>query len=301
MVVPTISSVTPNEGLSIGETLIRIVGTNFNNEASGGTVNVLIGGVQAEEIQLINSTLIHCLSPGGEVGSVDVVVQNLTGDPVVVESVTEANGFTYKRPDLQTLADLSNYSILTLITRKLIKEFRRTIIENVHHDMHPEYSDSGSAALGVEKQAKAPHIKILGPNITRDSDYPVNRQQAVEKANDLYDIYTDPIVVKLRYTFECVGRSTGEADNLLVSTLRYLSRKPQLQVFANGVDDTDGIFEYDLDTIGDDLGDSTSDAGNDGVYKIRGSFVVRGVTLLTDIISEGHKTLTDVELETYGL
>lgn len=303
MVAPAITSITPATGHSLGLTFVRIVGTNFNDEASGGTVNVLFGGVQATEIKLISATLIHCLTPGGDIQAVDVIVQNITPNPPgadIVEFDTSTLGFEYQRPDISTPADLSNYSTLTNITRKLVSDFRRTILAATFHDAHPDYADSDSAALNIEKQTSVPHIKIVGPRIADDREYPLNQQTEIEKAGDLYDIIADPVIVRLEYNFLCVAKTTGEVDNLLIAVFKYFKYTPFLNVFKNGVDDTEGIAKHEMDIIPEDRGTATSRATRQGVYQYRGSFELRGVCLLDIVLGENHKVTEDPEQEFYS-
>lgn len=82
---PTIDAVVPSSGPVSGGTPISIYGSNFSNGA-----NVKIGGVNATNIVVINSTKITCKTPPNSAGAKDVVVTNLNG-----QFGTLTNGFTY--------------------------------------------------------------------------------------------------------------------------------------------------------------------------------------------------------------
>ena len=81
---PSISSVTPSSGSSAGGTTVTIRGSGFD-----ATTSVTIGGAQAIVIEVLGSTTMKVLTPAGELGERDVVVQSFTG------SATAVAGFTY--------------------------------------------------------------------------------------------------------------------------------------------------------------------------------------------------------------
>jgi hypothetical protein len=83
-VVPTVSSVSPNNGPAGGGTAITITGTNF---AAGATVT--IGGTAATNVVVVNSTTITATTPAHAAGAVTVTVT------VNSQSGSLANGFIY--------------------------------------------------------------------------------------------------------------------------------------------------------------------------------------------------------------
>ena len=84
---PTIASISPLIGPTLGGTLITITGTNF---VEGATVTV---GGNPCTIVSIASTSITCTTPAGSVGAKNVVVTN-----PVTGTVTSTDGFTYETP-----------------------------------------------------------------------------------------------------------------------------------------------------------------------------------------------------------
>jgi len=84
VVVPTVSSVSPNNGPTAGGTAVTITGTNF---ASGATVT--FGAAAATNVVVVSATQITATTPAGSAGAVTVTVT------VNGQSGSLANGFTY--------------------------------------------------------------------------------------------------------------------------------------------------------------------------------------------------------------
>ncbi|MBI3652031.1 MAG: IPT/TIG domain-containing protein [Acidobacteria bacterium] len=85
---PTITAITPNNGLTTGGTLVTLSGTDFNYGAT-----VQIGGTLATTITVINPTTITARTPSHSAGAMDVAVTNYQGP-----TVTLTGGFTYTPP-----------------------------------------------------------------------------------------------------------------------------------------------------------------------------------------------------------
>jgi formylglycine-generating enzyme required for sulfatase activity len=82
--VPTISSVSPSLGSTIGGTPITITGANLT-----GTSSVTIGGVAATSVSVVNSTTVTAVTPAGTAGSKTVSVTTPSG------TASLPNSFTY--------------------------------------------------------------------------------------------------------------------------------------------------------------------------------------------------------------
>jgi hypothetical protein len=85
---PTISSISPAQGVLTGGTSVTIAGMGF---LSG--VAVTIGGTPATNISVGSATSITATTPAGALGAADVVVTNTDG-----QSATLSGGFTYVNP-----------------------------------------------------------------------------------------------------------------------------------------------------------------------------------------------------------
>ena len=83
---PVISGITPQWGSTFGDTQVYISGHDFRQGAS-----VLLGGVVAGQVQVLNSSLISARTPAANEGTVSVVVTNPDG-----QAGTLSNAFTYR-------------------------------------------------------------------------------------------------------------------------------------------------------------------------------------------------------------
>jgi hypothetical protein len=95
---PTVSSVSPNQGVAFGGTSVTITGTNYG----GPSTRVLFGSTYATHVVRVNSTTITANSPAGS-GTVDVTVLTLGGQ----SATSSADEFTYLAPPVYTGIDPS--------------------------------------------------------------------------------------------------------------------------------------------------------------------------------------------------
>jgi hypothetical protein len=83
-VAATIASISPATGPAAGGTAVTIKGTDF-----GGTAGVTFGGTAATSVKVIDSKTITCVTPAKSAATVNVVVQDDSGD------VTSTGGFVF--------------------------------------------------------------------------------------------------------------------------------------------------------------------------------------------------------------
>jgi formylglycine-generating enzyme required for sulfatase activity len=81
---PTVSSVSPTSGSTLGGTAITITGTAFT-----GASSVTVGGVAAMSVVVVSPTSITAVTPSGTAGARNVAVTTAGG------TATLTNGFTY--------------------------------------------------------------------------------------------------------------------------------------------------------------------------------------------------------------
>jgi len=86
LVVPTVTSVSPAQGVLAGGTAVTITGTHF---ATSGTTTVTFGGTAATNVVVASATSITATTPAHAAGAVDVVVT--TGG----QTATLTAGYTY--------------------------------------------------------------------------------------------------------------------------------------------------------------------------------------------------------------
>jgi hypothetical protein len=246
MAVPTITSVTPSNGLPSGRARVEIIGTNFRTPPVhppagsdppltgpiGGewlrTVSVTIDGRESDDVVPVSSTLLWVITPkflglhSDLPKASDVVVTNLDDDgvPIGGETVTDAGGFTFQRQDLTAQSDV------TWVTRNLLWRFKRNIVANVACNTSIDYSDdpaSGLTAIGA-----VPAILLLGPDVEDDSDaMDVERQFPVQSGNDKFiGMRGEPVAMLFRVI--AISNGKAEAQNL-VNLLRLdLRKRPSL-------------------------------------------------------------------------
>ncbi len=101
---PTVTSISPNYGVSSGGTTVSITGTNFSN--STGTPTISIGGVTCASVIYVSSTSLTCVTGSMSAGPLTAVVTNPSGqsgsltsaftaqDAPNISSVTPAFGRT---------------------------------------------------------------------------------------------------------------------------------------------------------------------------------------------------------------
>ena len=85
---PTVSTVTPSSGTTLGGTAVTISGSNF---VAGATVN--LGGSLASGATVVDSASITATTPSHALGAVSVTVTNSDG-----QSGSLSGGFTYIAP-----------------------------------------------------------------------------------------------------------------------------------------------------------------------------------------------------------
>lgn len=293
MAAPTINSVSPARGLSLGDTFVVITGAGFNVEH--GTLKVYFGDQEATEYGAVSATQVIARTPGGPVGAVDVTVQNLTlqdPNPPIVEGAVLPDGFTFHLPAIDTRPDYANDQAILLVHRWLVLELRRTVIANVSHEMHPEYSAAEDAALAQETQAEAPSLKLVGPTLQEDRFYAHNGDFNVD--DDIsFSRYSQPTTVRMDYQFVGVGRTSGEAMNLWAALARYFNRTGALVVPKDGADTANGTVSFELDPSWEQTGEFSRPVAREGFHQFSGSFSIRGVHVLGEKVSEGREVNED--------
>jgi IPT/TIG domain len=85
--VPTVTSIAPSSGTTLGGTPVTITGTNFT-----GATAVTIGGTAATAVAVVNSTTITAVTPAHTAGTVDVAVTTAAG------ASTGLSPYTYVTP-----------------------------------------------------------------------------------------------------------------------------------------------------------------------------------------------------------
>ena len=103
---PAVTSVSPNSGPAAGGTPVTISGSNF---VSGATVR--FGGVNASNVNVVNSSSISAVTPAQAAGAVSVTVTNPDN-----QTGTLNNGYTYNGGETVLLIDDFNDNSLSTAT-----------------------------------------------------------------------------------------------------------------------------------------------------------------------------------------
>ena len=286
MSVPTITSISPSSGLTIGLSAVKIVGTNFRVAPSPPpaahlgtgvwqqTVSVTFNGVAADGVMVCSDTLIYVATPEyfGEPSqvpaAVDVVVTNLDndGNPIAGETVTETDGFTYKRQDLTA------EGALKWVATQLVVWFQRHVLENTVRTTDDEYSDDPSdmvVALGA-----LPGIVLSGPMVSDDPYRHDNQEHEIEietgvTANEL------PRRAKiLGFQVHGFGRVKGEGLNLNEAIDNAISARGRLRI----LDQRGGSDMVNLQLRLTDSWEASDDAATN-VRRVTNALEVSGVKL----------------------
>ncbi len=96
---PALAGLSPAEGVYGGGTSVTLMGANFE---VGETV--LVGGVPATSVEVLSSTRLRFLTPGGTIGPKDVTATNPGG-----QSATLSGAFTYRVGGNQTVSEGKAY------------------------------------------------------------------------------------------------------------------------------------------------------------------------------------------------
>jgi len=195
MATPTVSSATPDGGLTRGGEVIEIAGTNFRTVPTppdgylGGeeqqTVAVYFGDDRAPFAATVTDSLIHAKAPtytgdyqtkqtvDGEQkvvdalpAAVDLRVVNLddNGDPIVGEEATLAGGYEFRRVDLQQTGQAEQ------VIREFIEMLRRHIHRNTWWTMHRDYDSTPEDLLEYLQAKGLPLVRLQGPTWEEDRD-----------------------------------------------------------------------------------------------------------------------------------
>ena len=125
---PTISTISPASGGTLGNSLVTISGTSLSR-----VTGVTFGGVAGTDLIINSSTSIQVKTPSGAAGSKSVVVTSPSG------STTVANAFTYVLLPSPSISSLS-------VTRGLLAGGNTTVITGSNLDTATSVTVGGAAA-----------------------------------------------------------------------------------------------------------------------------------------------------------
>jgi hypothetical protein len=315
MATPTITDISPVTGPAAGGQLITITGTNFKEptlvydiptpDDITPTVAVTIGGIAARAARVISDTEVRVLTPRfwhqdprvSAFSAVDVVLSNLdsAGDVIVGETVTETEGFTYKRWELGAPR---RDPPITRITKELLWALAIEVESNTYRGTHVDFGEEGTAVTIDEAELPSVNVTMSfppDPEFGARDNYP----EEVDKGDGTYDLYEGGKTLMLVADMLVAGGTTGEAEMLCQSILDFAMVNPLLLCSADPVLFPGETDEYPLEITGypQQIGSPT----NSGMVLFNMQLTVRGVMTLPDDPTLNAKPITYATLTTQYL
>lgn len=287
MAIPTIASITPTQGPTLGDFSVGIVGTGFRmptlGVTHGNTVAVTVDG-EAVEAQVFDSTFVVILMPEHASGPIDIVVKNLddNGAPIAGEVVTLSQGFTYLMPIMTT----DNEGDLARVVRILIREIKKKFMAaEVTYAVSTDYDEETGDELHVTKFAKLPGISLMGPDLVENRFYSINDQPSISDPASLLDEENNPIgfvTTRVPYTvdllFSLIAASDNKSEllNMMANFTMFMHHTKYLVMDRDANDPSKGTVRYEMDFQPDGHPRGTMGANNSNVRSFESKIVVRG-------------------------
>jgi hypothetical protein len=283
MTVPSITNIYPNSGHAGGTGYIRILGGGF-----GSSIKVTFDGAVSTYAFMIKHALAYAQVPvsplrdantGSGAGAVDVVLSNLdsNGDVIPGETVTVANGFTYKAPTFYE-------SHLALTAKMLLREMRRQIISEVVVRRHTDYLASGGVRVELPS---LPGIALVGPTIVKSITAANNVGQKIQGERFLIK-KRPPLYVDLQFSVVGGASKTEHLLSLLESVLAFFHKNKYLSVDKDPTDSTKGSVSYVTAFVEGGYPAIVSTPNEKNVQSFTGTVGIEGVLV------EGFSTIADI-------
>lgn len=242
MAVPTLTSVSPNQGHTGGLTLVVLTGTNFRlptappatglTTAPPQSVRVRFAGFDATKVEVFSATEIQCLTPKAELISglaertVSVEVANIDDTGVVIpgEVATLASAFSYRLPVLSGESDLAR------AVRSLIQELKRQILPNVVFTTHTDYDASTGDLLNMVELQTLPALVLANLDVQTATDYPANDEEDHDVGGERFVSRRQPEIVTIKVDLTGLSNDPIEILNLLHNMRAFFKKNPYLYV-----------------------------------------------------------------------
>jgi hypothetical protein len=292
MAVPTLSSVSPATGPTAGGDVVRLTGTGFAAE-----VAVLFGDAPAEVLSVRDEAdvwLADVRTPAHADAVVDVTLRNLgaAGDPVPGEEAVLAGAYRFLRPRIVAESDLTRF------VRKLLRELKRQVIENVSITVSIDYDDTTVDGMNVVAISKLPSLVLSGPRVAENRFFSTNEPHedvVPGPAGPELMRRRPPYTVDLSFTLTAASDRTVELLNLMAATATFLNRNRWVEL-PRDLDDPDaGVVRWEMDPEGEF---QTRLDGPDDVRVFTCGFVVRGFDIDEGLPLDVGKAVAETELET---
>ncbi len=314
MAVPTIATVTPTTGWTGGQ-VIKIAGTNFRLPPTPPliagklpppipTVEVKFGTQESVRVAVRSATLLEALAPIADPGAVDVTVTNLDDSGVAIpgETATSAGIFTYDRPRLTDRPDFDR------VTRQLVIEMRRQVIENVSLFSHVDYDDVIGGNLDITHIGKLPAVALAGPDITEDRPFFADNSRREESLDaDTFEAHRAPLTVQLEYEVLVLASLTSQLMALQTLVLQFFDRNRFLTLARDPTDLAKGTISFEMAWEVGATFRNTTRPNPSNVKSYIGNILIRGViiehlgTFPTETLDETSEVVDDVVTTTQAV
>lgn len=321
MAVPTITSITPATGPSIGGTLVTIVGTGFPTPVMTPSspvtiptpdyypsVAITFGGVAAEEIYVQSSTTVVCRTPDYEGAvrasgtgpvpydqfpAINVVLQNLGTNGVAVpgEIVTRVGGYQFLRRDLGPPKTRGTYK---RIQDAFMEWLRRNVCKTVSLGRHSEYAD------GTSDQVRLATLPAIGLVTVLEKDdgwaqFTAGYEEVTDPADSSRILVYDGIRARqMRCTLLLGGYGTDQVLELCELLEDAVDRQTFLVTAADPVLYPGGSARYEMQWV--EVPHLAARGADLDVAAGRAVLLVRGILTMSDQPRERDWKMDTIEV-----
>lgn len=290
----TFTLITPAVSVGGGGILVLFTGTGF--DADTQKMRVKFGGVESRRVRVRDGltgppatndggTLMDAIVPQNPLAGPGTVLVEVFND-ATSESVSTANAFEYKRPDLAIRSHLS------LVYRQLLLQLRRDVLEETVMLAALDWSRPTERKRAV---AKVPAIVLEGPRIL-DNKEEGDFDPAVTIDNSVFewDQQRETQRVNLEFDISIVTRGAGggieQAQAIIRYVMDFFRRTPYLLVPEGEVGaQVANIMTYPM-SLPEDFRSVESEEPD--IYRFLGVCVVEAVGIqVADVVDFG-KTFT---------
>ncbi len=291
MGVPTITSITPGSGSTLGGNIVHIEGANFRLPPApsadgyvGGdqpkTVKVTVGGVESEWAYAGTSLVVMTRIPEwrGDYNlafplALDVRVANLddAGVEIPGENVTMIGGYSVNQ------ANLAEHSYLQRVLREILRKFRRHLLKNAHITTKRDYDDDTTDQERLK--AAVPVVYLVGPRtpVNRYDSY-VRMEPAENPADpDQYYRRKPPITVDIEFDIVVWAKTSMQLYGLHQALLKMQRDIYFIEVDHDPADPSKGQAKYPFRMPFDSYPDVNTTPNESDLNNFRASVIIKSV------------------------
>ncbi len=210
-------------------------------------------------------------------GAVDVEVRNIDQSGVLVpgETVTAAEAYTPRRPDLLVRTDFSR------VVRAMVLELRRQILDNTVVTTNTDYDKETGDTLNIAALSELPGLILFGPQLRENRFYSENEARQVASPDHGAEFFKRQ---RPAYTNDLVFTLVGGADtlgqilNLQNEAQLFFQRNKTLEMLRDEAAPAGETvsYEMELEPGGQPSLDSGGQPNNSNVRAFSATFAIKG-------------------------